>query len=157
MNVIDGLARQSLVECMETLSQRFKLDPDQLRHRFGAAYRSVDPARQIPFPGVCAVCERIHQRGGLNVIVTHRDIQSTRGLLAAHQLGSFLDDIFSIEQGYSRKPNPAMVLAAIENTEWTLAKPLIGDRDLDIQAGGQPRCTPACLERGTDDSRGISD
>ena len=68
LNVIDGLARQSLERCLQTLVQRFKLDPDLLRARFAESYRRVDPANQPIFPGVREVCELIHARGGMNVI-----------------------------------------------------------------------------------------
>lgn len=136
LNVVDGLARQSLEHCMETLSQRFKLDPDLLRERFTKSYRTVDPANQPPFPGVREVCEMIHAGGGLNVIVTHRRIRSTQGLLNAHGMALDFDDIFSVEQGYPHKPDPAMARAALEKyalqPDETL---LIGDRELDIQSG----------------------
>jgi HAD superfamily hydrolase (TIGR01509 family) len=136
LNVIDGLARQSLSHCVETLSQRFKLDPDLLRRQFAESYRAVDPANQHPFPGVSEVCGLIHARGGLNIAVTHRDVQSTQTLLSAHLLAPFFSDIFSVEQGYPRKPDPNMVLAALEkhtlNPDQTL---LVGDRDMDIHAG----------------------
>ena len=106
LNVIDGLARQSIDHCMETLSQRFKLDPDLLRTQFAESYREISPAKQIPFPGVHEVCAWIYQHHGLNVIVTHRRVQSTQELLDFHKLTSCFDDILSSEQGYPRKPDP---------------------------------------------------
>ena len=136
LNVVDGLTRQSLELCLETLSRRFKLDPDLLRQRFAESYRSVDPANQLPFPGVRKVCELIHTHGGLNVIITHRRVQSTQGLLDAHDMNSYFDDVYSAEQGYPRKPDPAMALAALEKHAMQPDKTLfIGDRDIDIQAG----------------------
>ena len=140
LNVIDGLARQSLEHCMETLSRRFKLGPDLLGARFAESYRTVDPANQPPFPGVREVCELIHVRGGLNVIITHRSVQSTQRLLDTHGMASDFDDIFSIEQGYSRKPDPEIVLVALEKHTIHSAETLfVGDRDLDIQAGNAAR------------------
>lgn len=136
LNVIDGLARQSIDHCMETLSQRFKLDPDLLRAQFAKSYREISPAKQIPFPGVRDVCIWIHQHGGLNVIVTHRRVQSTQELLDFHKLSSCFDDIFSSEQGYPRKPDPTMIFAVLEKYNMSLKETLfIGDRDLDIEAG----------------------
>jgi HAD superfamily hydrolase (TIGR01509 family) len=135
-NVIDGLARQSLDHCVETLSQRFKRNPGLLRRQFAESYRTIPPANQPPFPGVGELCAYIHTHGGLNVAVTHLSVQSTQALLEAHRLAPFFNDILSVEQGYPRKPSPAMVLAVLEkhamNPTETL---LIGDRDLDIQAG----------------------
>jgi HAD superfamily hydrolase (TIGR01549 family) len=136
LNVIDSLARQSISTCIKTLSQRFKLDPDLLHQRFAESYRKVDPANQPPFPGVREVCKLIHERSGLNIVVTHRSVDSTKRLLGTHALSVYFDDIFSVEQGYPRKPDPTIVLAAVEkhslNPDDTL---LIGGRELDIQAG----------------------
>jgi HAD superfamily hydrolase (TIGR01509 family) len=136
LNVIDGLARQSIDHCMETLSQRFKLDPNLLRAQFENSYHEVSPAKQIPFPGVREVCQWIHEHGGVNVIVTHREVRSTQTLLDFHDLTSSFDDILSAEQGYPRKPDPTMVLVTLEKHNLTPAETLfIGDRELDIQAG----------------------
>lgn len=136
LNVIDGLARQSIEQCLITLSQRFQLDPDLLRARFAESYRRLDPAHQHPYPGVIAVCELIHQGGGVNAIVTHRGIESTKTLLDTHALSACFDDIFSVEQGYARKPDPSMVQAAMEKYALQPTETmLIGDRELDILAG----------------------
>ena len=41
-----------------------------------------------------------------------------------------------MEQGYARKPDPAMVLAALEKYALDPAETLmVGDREIDIQAG----------------------
>jgi len=153
LNVIDGLTRQSISHCIKTLSQRFKLDPDLFHARFAASYRMVDPANQPPFPGVREVCETIRNRGGLNIVITHRGIKSTQALLETHGLSDYFEDLFSVEQDYSRKPDPAMVLVAIEkhglNPSETL---MIGDRDLDIQAG-RAAGVRTCLFRSTNPSQ----
>jgi HAD superfamily hydrolase (TIGR01509 family) len=136
LNVIDGLARQSIGHCVDTLSQRFKLDPDLLRQRFANSYRAVDPANQPPYPGVHEVCELIHARSGLNIAVTHRGVDSTKRLLDTHALSVYFDDIFSVEQGYPRKPDPDMVVAALEKHALAPGQTLlIGDHDMDIRAG----------------------
>ena len=136
LNVIDGLARQSIDHCMETLSQRFKLDLDLLGAQFVKSYREISPAKQIPFPGVREACAWIHQHDGLNVIVTHRRVQSTQELLEFHELSSYFDDIFSSEQGFPRKPDPAMIFTVLEKYHLRPAETIfIGDRELDIQVG----------------------
>jgi len=136
LNVIDGLSRQSLEHSLGTLSQRFHLDPGLLESQFAKSYRSIPPANQPPFPGAREVCEVIHERHGLNVVITHRRIQSTKQLINAHALSALIDDIYSAEQGYPLKPDPSMLLAALEKynlkSDETM---LIGDRDIDIQAG----------------------
>ncbi len=136
LNVIEGLARQSIDYCMATLAQRFSLDPDLLRRRYEAAYAALPLANQPPLPGVEAVCAAIVRRGGLNVAVTHRDVRSTQALLDAHGLALYFAGIVSVEQGYARKPDPAMALVALERFGLNRAATLmIGDRELDVQAG----------------------
>ena len=136
LNVIDGLARQSISDCIKTLSQRFKLDPNLLRRRFAKSYLTVSPANQPPFPGAREVCEFIYEHGGLNIAVSHRDIQPTQILLEAHGLAPYFTDIFSVEQGYPEKPNPKIIQAALDGHALNLNETLlVGDSDLDIQAG----------------------
>jgi phosphoglycolate phosphatase-like HAD superfamily hydrolase len=136
LNVIDGHARQSISDCVKTLSQRFKLDPDLLRDKFTESYRAISPANQTPFPGVREICEFIHQSGGLNIAITHYGIESARTLLNAHNLSALIDDIFSAKQGYPAKLESSMLLAKLEmhnlNPRETL---LISNRNLDLQAG----------------------
>ena len=136
LNLIDRLARQSLKLCLDVLSQRLKLEPGELNQRFSETYLRISLANQAPFPTVHEICSFIHENGGVNLAITHRKVQSTQGLLDTHHLAPFFSDIFSVEQGYPRKPGPAMVLAALEkyalNPTETL---LVGDREIDIQAG----------------------
>ena len=136
LNVIDSLARQSIEHCMATLAQRFRLDPDLLRRRYLAAYASLPLANQPPLPGVEGVCAAVQRRGGRNVAVTHRDVRSTQALLDAHGLAPLFAGIVSVEQGYPRKPDPAIVLAALRLHALEPAETwMVGDRELDIQAG----------------------
>lgn len=114
LNAIDGLARRSIDHCLETLSERFKLDPDLFRAQFAKSYREVPPAKQTPFPGMREVCSWVHEHDGVNVIVTHRAVGSTQTLLDVHDLTSCFDDILSVEQGYARKPDPELITAALE-------------------------------------------
>lgn len=136
LNLIDGQARRSLDDCLQTLSQRHKLDPDLLRSRFAESYQAVPPENQPPFPRVGEVCTWIQERGGRNVIVTHRGVASTQRLLAAHDLAPLFAGILSVEQGYPRKPDPALFMAALQQFELDRTATLvIGDREIDIQAG----------------------
>lgn len=145
LNLIDGLARQSIKDCLDTLSQRFKLDPEMLHLRFAEAYQTVPLANQPPFPGISDVCTLIRHLGGLNVIVTHRSVNSTQQLLSAHALHTWFAGILSIEQGYPRKPDPAMLEAAIHQFKMDRSETLmVGDRALDLQAG-RAAGTRTCL------------
>lgn len=136
LNVVDDLARQSLEHCVETLAARFQLDPALLRQRSAERYRQIPPERQLPFPGAREVCAWIAARGGLNLIVTARKAESTRALLAVHEMTKFFSDIVTPEQGYPCKPNPAILLAALEQHALKPAESLLICRnEYDIQAG----------------------
>lgn len=136
MNVIDDLVRRSVDEAVMFFSQRYKLEPDRLRARFREAYRAVSLANQPPFPGVHEVCEFIHRNGGLNIAITHRNLDSVCQFLDVHDMSALIDDIISAGQGYPDKPDPAMVFAALKkhslNPTETL---LIGNSERDILAG----------------------
>jgi HAD superfamily hydrolase (TIGR01509 family) len=136
LNLIDELARRSIEGCIRVLSARYHLDPEAIETRFADTYRTVDPAMQRPYPGVREVCALIHARGGLNLIVTHRGVASTQRMLDVHGMRVDFDDVFSVEQGYARKPDPAMALAALQKYSLDPGECLfVGDRELDIQAG----------------------
>lgn len=145
LNAIEGLARESIGYCLETLAARFRLDPNLLHARYAENYRGLSPANQPPFPGARETCAFIHQNGGRNLIITHREVESCRILLEAHEMTTLFDDIFSTEQGYSRKPAPEMILAALNKYSLDPAETLmVGDRALDIQAG-QAAGVATCL------------
>lgn len=136
LNVVDDLARQSLEFCVETLAARYKLDQDILRQRSAERYRQISPLRQLPFPGVREVCAWIASQGGSNLIATARKQDSTRLLLSAHGLDDLFSGILSREQGYPGKPDPAILLAALEAHALQPSETmLVGHRARDIQAG----------------------
>jgi len=136
LNVIDRLARGSFNHCLESLAQRFKLDPGHLRHQVIDSYQTVSPANQPPFPGVEHVCTFIHNQGGLNIAVTHRGPESTQQLLTAHGLDTLFDGIINNNQGLTHKPNPEIVLNALRKYSLDPTETLlVGDREQDIQTG----------------------
>ncbi len=97
LNAIGGLARPSLDRCVEASPQRCGLDAALLRSRFRAICLTVPPANQPPFPGVSEVYSFIHAHDGLNVVVTHRSLQSTQRLLDFHGLAPLFVDSLSVE------------------------------------------------------------
>lgn len=145
LNVVDDLARQSLDTCVDTLAARYGLDPALLRRRSAEHYRQIPPERQLPFPGAGEVCAWVGARGGLNLIATARKVASTRALLAAHGMADLFTEIFSLEQGYPPKPDPAILLAALQRHALNPAETmLIGRHELDILAG-QAAGVATCL------------
>lgn len=134
LNVIDGLARRSFDHCLESLAQRFNLDPGLLRCQFEDSYQTISPANQPPFPGVKCLCSFIHNRGGLNIAITHREVESSQQLFAAHKLDVLFKDIINKDQGFLHKPYPKIVLDAICQHSLNPAETLlVGDREQDIQ------------------------
>ncbi len=149
LNVVDDLARQSLDYCVDTLAARFKLDPALLRQHSAERYRQIPPERQPPIPGAREVCAWMAARGGLNLIVTARKLESTRALLAAHGMTQFFSEILTPEQGYPCKPNPAILLAALEKHALALAEALLICRhENDIQAGQAAGVATCLLDTG---------
>jgi HAD superfamily hydrolase (TIGR01509 family) len=136
LNVIDGLARESIGHCLETLAARFRLDPNLLHARYAENYRGLPLANQPPLPGARETCAFIRQNGGHNIIITQREVTSCHLLLETHKMSALFDGIFSTEQGYPRKPAPEMILAALGKYNLDPAETLmIGDRIIDTQAG----------------------
>ena len=131
LNVIDRLVRLSIDHCLETLSQRFKLELNLLRLQFADAHRTVSPSRQPPFPGAYNICEFISKYGGANIAFTKYEQESTQLLLDAHELSTFFLGVINAKQRYPGMIEAALARYCLEPNE-TL---LIGEQALDIQAG----------------------
>jgi phosphoglycolate phosphatase-like HAD superfamily hydrolase len=81
------------------------------------------------------VCQLIHSRGGLNLIVTHRRRAGLDQLLTTHGLADHFNDIISHDDGYPRKPDPDAFNTLIERHQLPRGETLaVGDRDIDILA-----------------------
>lgn len=65
-----------------------------------------------------------------NIIVTHRDKESTVFLLKKYQLAPYFKDIVSVEeQGFTRKPHSSSYEYVLKSYHIDL---VVGDRDLDL-------------------------
>ncbi|SDN39020.1 HAD hydrolase-like protein [Bacillus sp. OK048] len=65
-----------------------------------------------------------------NIIVTHRDMESTTYLLEKYQLSHYFKEIVSVEeQGFTRKPHTSSYEFVLKNYHIDL---VVGDRDLDL-------------------------
>ncbi len=133
---IEGLAKTSLSYCVTTLADQCQLNEEDIGQAFGEHYERTPPEEQPPFPGVITVCEYICTLGGMNVIVTHREHESTNKLLAANNMTHYFTGCFAREDGYPKKPHPAAFEAMLKThnlqREETMA---VGDRDIDVLAG----------------------
>lgn len=126
----------SIAHAVEVFSAKQNLDAKELLDRFWKWYAEQPKSLQKPFPELGAVLGLIQDRGGKNVIVTHRALESTDQLLNVHGLEAYFDDIVTLEAGYARKPDPEMYHVAINRNRLSHAETLaVGDREIDILAG----------------------
>lgn len=133
---VRALARVSQRHCARTLAQTYALDEERLWAAYWAARERAAPEQQPPFPGVIAVCRAVIQRGGVNLIATHRERERVEQLLRFHHLQDLVAGINSTSDGFPRKPDPAMLDDLAARFQLDRAQCLVlGDREIDIQAG----------------------
>lgn len=133
---IAAMLRQTLDFCIHTLITDHGLELDAFESRVSFHHRQTALDDQPLFPGVVRVLECFVAAGGCNTIFTHRAHESLWRFLDHHGIRSLFAGTLSVDEGYPRKPNPAGFNALIEKFQMPRAEVLvIGDRDLDIQAG----------------------
>ncbi len=133
---VRALYRTSTDHAIRVTAERYGVDPVRLRERQRAAAARVPPAEFPAFPGARAVLARVRERGGKNLLVTHRGRAGALGLLAAHGLDRLIDDLVTGDDPWPRKPDPASMLAVIARNSLDRAACLaVGDRALDVEAG----------------------
>lgn len=127
------LTRRSSSEAITALAARHEVPEARLR----AAYEATKEqwARRPPplKDGAREVLADVRERGGLNLVATHRERESAAALLAAH--GLEVDDMVCAPDGHPRKPAPEMVLVLLARHELTAGECLaVGDRPADVEA-----------------------
>ena len=81
LNLVGSLIRQSFDHCIETLCQRYRVPSENIRVAFARHYRYIPLENQVLFPGVREACQSVLELGGMNTIVTHRSVASSRAQL----------------------------------------------------------------------------
>jgi HAD superfamily hydrolase (TIGR01549 family) len=143
------LACVSLDHCIKTLAADNALPYEDLHATFTAAYQHVQPIEQPPFPGIVNLIQQLCGHGVQQFIVTHRRRASLNVLLSTHGLLPYVTEIIAADDGFPRKPAPDAILHLLGKYAINPLEALvIGDRDLDIQAG-QAAGVPTCLFRAT--------
>ncbi|OFT66059.1 haloacid dehalogenase [Brachybacterium sp. HMSC06H03] len=127
------LTRRSSSEAITELAARHEVTEARLR----AAYEATKEqwARRAPplKDGAREVLVAVRERGGLDLVATHRDRASAAALLAAH--GLEIDDMVCAPDGHPRKPAPDMMLDLLARHGLTAAECLaVGDRPADVEA-----------------------
>lgn len=127
------LTRRSSSEAITELAARHEVPEARLRTAYEATKEQW--ARRPPplKDGAREVLAAVRERGGLNLVATHRDRESAAALLAAH--GLEVDDLVCAPDGHPRKPAPEMVLVLLARHELTAGECLaVGDRPADVEA-----------------------
>ena len=108
----------------------------ELLETFRKRQALLSPENDKPFPGARDLCIHILQKGGMNFLSTHRGKQSAFNLLDQHGMRNLFTTCLFTEDGFQRKPHPEMFNIIIERNNLNRDEVLvIGDRELDIQAG----------------------
>ena len=140
---ITELTNVDLYRMMKLKSVRFVTDYVQRIYgvdqtAFSTTYHRYEHAQQIqprPYPGAAEILTLIVQRGGLNLLDTHRD-QQAQEFLQHDNLAQYFIVGITASDDFPRKPDPSAILALLQryqlNPEETA---MVGDRRLDILAG----------------------
>ncbi|QFP76925.1 HAD-IA family hydrolase [Deinococcus sp. AJ005] len=129
------LTRVTLGHAIQTLAARLGLEEDTLWQAYGQAEVRRSGQFAPPMPYAREVMVGVRARGALNLVVTHRDREGAIARLQTAGLWPLVDDLVSVSDGYPRKPDPGMFLAAMYRYALKPADCLaVGDRELDIRA-----------------------
>ena len=130
---IGALTQYSIAHAIESLSVSREVPRTDLER----AYEELKTRwRTRPAPvmdGARELIARVWEKGGLNLVATHRDRASATMLVTV--LGLDLDDMVCAPDGIARKPSPAMNLLLAERHGLDPAEVLcVGDRPIDVMA-----------------------
>lgn len=133
---IEALSKISLGHCVSTISTEYKLEKDDIEREFQRYYAEISAEESPPFNGVVEICDYICSINGKNVIVTHRGRIGTVELLSTHNMIDKFTGYIVRDDGYPRKPNPAVFLAVLDDHNLDREETInVGDREIDIAAG----------------------
>lgn len=133
---LEELVYLSLETSFNQLGERYSLDPMQLLESYRKYYLQIPLEQQPLFPGVLEVCTYIQRSGGQNFIFTHRRRMTLQYLLDHYDLASYFSHAVTRDDGYADKPDPTGLLVILQRYQLNPHQVLmIGDRDMDIQAG----------------------
>ncbi|MDE1566494.1 haloacid dehalogenase [Actinotignum sanguinis] len=139
------LTRRSTNLAITELSRRFGIPEARFREReqeLKDSWKITPPPAMAHVHDVLAAVAGIN---GINVVVTHRDRASARTLLEG--LGLQVSDMVCPEDGFPRKPDPAMFTHMINKHHLDPARTLaIGDRPIDITTAHKVGVAGALLE-----------
>jgi HAD superfamily hydrolase (TIGR01509 family) len=95
-----------------------------------AEYKRIDKQYSKEYSKPFEHLEEVLSAVDNNIIVTHRDMESTVYLLEKYHLTHYFKEIVSVEeQGFDRKPHPSSYEFVLKKYQIDL---VVGDRDLDL-------------------------
>ncbi len=141
------LTRLTLAHAVSVWAERAGVSEAQLLVAYEREYAVRERQFSPAMPGAARAMRTVRERGGLNLLATHRDREGALWRLEAAGLHMLLDDLRSVSDGYPRKPDPALFVALLREHRLDPAEVLaVGDRDLDIVAGRAAGCQAALLK-----------
>ena len=133
---VSKLTRVSIAAACAELARRCTIAVEVFTEAYADLknrWRTVPPP---VMPGAREVLAETKRRGGLNLVVTHRDRRSAQDLLCARKIA--VDDLICAPDGHPRKPDPAMHRLALDRYGLDPAHCLaVGDRVIDAVAASQ--------------------
>jgi len=109
----------------KTAFKHYGMDESQ-REEYQKLHNYYSKTNSIPFEHLEDVLSSVEN----NIIVTHRDLESTIFLLEKFHLSKYFKEIVSVEeQGFTRKPHSSSYQYVLKNHHIHL---VVGDRDLDL-------------------------
>lgn len=121
-------------KCIRTVAGENGWDYEELYRDFRQNFAENYAQPQL-LPGVLDALREICRRGGRNILVTHNNMSAAKALENAGVGGCFTGFVTS-ELGLRRKPDPEMVLYAINKYNLQPDRcVMVGDRPLDTLSG----------------------
>lgn len=149
-----SLTKINFSHCASVLASHFHLTQEEVEDAFWKHYLAMPLKTQFLMPGAKDLCEYIVRLGGMNVIVTHRDRASTNAILKTHGVEALFTDFIAGDDGFPLKPDPSGVEAIITRNDMDKEQSLlVGDREMDIEAGLASGVRPCLLGEGGGSSR----
>nr|WP_263326847.1 HAD-IA family hydrolase [Neobacillus sp. Marseille-Q6967] len=123
----------------KTAFKHYGISEDQ-REEYKRLYNENSKLYSKPFDHLEKVLAEVEN----NIIVTHRDKESTTRLLEKYNLLKYFTEIVSVEeQGFSRKPHSASYEFILERYHIDM---VVGDRDLDLVPARKLKITTVAFQ-----------
>ncbi|KRM24025.1 HAD-IA family hydrolase [Latilactobacillus graminis] len=127
------IKQTSIKRVLQGLAQQTEIAFEQLDQEYHQLEQKLQQAPQ-PYPGAATILQQV-SLNGQNFLLTHRDSAAER-FLAADGLIDYFTAIITSQAGFARKPAPDSLNTLCEQYQLDKIKTvMIGDRELDIQAG----------------------